>query len=116
MHYATYVSEMYRAGIECVPLGQWGAAAALHLLRSRVCTSVILPQALSRSIPALTNYSIVLFKDVPPLARIMLSSFTVGREIVAGTFVHFSWSPWRACSVCRSRSSCPRWAGSRSAS
>ena len=32
VHYATYTSEVYRAGIDAVPKGQWEAAAALSLL------------------------------------------------------------------------------------
>lgn len=90
LHYATYTSEVYRAGIEGVPSGQWDAAVALHLPRRRVWTSVILPQAVPRSIPALTNYSIALFKDVPQLVAITVAEpFTVGREIIAETFRPF---------------------------
>nr|CEL21641.1 probable amino acid ABC transporter integral membrane protein [Kibdelosporangium sp. MJ126-NF4] len=90
LHYATYTSEVYRAGIEGVPPGQWDAAVALHLPRRRVWTSVILPQAVPRSIPALTNYSIALFKDVPQLVAITVAEpFTVGRGIIADTFRPF---------------------------
>ncbi|CAM3978019.1 ectoine/hydroxyectoine ABC transporter permease subunit EhuD [Kibdelosporangium persicum] len=90
LHYATYTSEVYRAGIEGVPPGQWDAAVALHLPRRRVWTSVILPQAVPRSIPALTNYSIALFKDVPQLVAITVAEpFTVGRAIIAETFRPF---------------------------
>ncbi|WP_083752997.1 ectoine/hydroxyectoine ABC transporter permease subunit EhuD [Actinosynnema sp. ALI-1.44] len=90
LHYATYTSEVYRAGIEGVPPGQWDAAIALHLPRRRVWTSVILPQAVPRSIPALTNYSIALFKDVPQLVAITVAEpFTVGRGIIAETFRPF---------------------------
>lgn len=90
LHYATYTSEVYRAGIEGVPPGQWDAAVALHLPRGRVWTSVILPQAVPRSIPALANYSIALFKDVPQLVAITVAEpFTVGREVIAETFRPF---------------------------
>ncbi|MBE1465059.1 ectoine/hydroxyectoine ABC transporter permease subunit EhuD [Kibdelosporangium phytohabitans] len=90
LHYATYTSEVYRAGIEGVPAGQWDAAVALHLPRRRVWTGVILPQAVPRSIPALTNYSIALFKDVPQLVAITVAEpFTVGRGIIAETFRPF---------------------------
>jgi polar amino acid transport system permease protein len=90
LHYATYTSEVYRAGIEGVPPGQWDAAVALHLPRRRVWTSVILPQAVPRSIPALANYSIALFKDVPQLVAITVAEpFTVGREVISETFRPF---------------------------
>lgn len=90
LHYATYVAEVYRAGIDGVPAGQWEAATALNLPTRRVWTDVILPQAIPRSIPALGNYLIALFKDVPQLVAItVLEPFTVAREITADTFRPF---------------------------
>ncbi len=61
---------MYRAGIEAVPRGQWEAATALSLPRSRVWTGVVLPQAVPRVLPALGNYVISMFKEVPLLLAI----------------------------------------------
>src|SRR5690606_40324967 len=58
LHYATYTAEVYRAGIEAVPKGQWEAATALSLPRTRTWTAVILPQAITRVLPALGNYTI----------------------------------------------------------
>ncbi|MCA1671063.1 MAG: ectoine/hydroxyectoine ABC transporter permease subunit EhuD [Actinobacteria bacterium] len=70
VHYACYTSEVYRAGIDAVPQGQWEAAAALCLPKRRVWTAVILPQAVPRVIPALGNYTISMFKEVPLLLAI----------------------------------------------
>lgn len=70
VHYACYTSEVYRAGIDAVPKGQWEAATALSLPRSRVWTSVILPQAVPRVLPALGNYTISMFKETPLLLAI----------------------------------------------
>ncbi|MCA1671922.1 MAG: ectoine/hydroxyectoine ABC transporter permease subunit EhuD [Actinobacteria bacterium] len=70
VHYACYTSEVYRAGIDAVPRGQWEAAAALCLPTVRVWTAVILPQAVPRVIPALGNYTISMFKEVPLLLAI----------------------------------------------
>lgn len=70
MHYATYTAEVYRAGIEGVPRGQWDAAAALSLPAHRVWTAVILPQAVPRVLPALGNYVISMFKETPLLLAI----------------------------------------------
>lgn len=72
VHYACYTSEVYRAGIEAVPKGQWEAATALSLPRSRVWTGVILPQAVPRVLPALGNYTIAMFKEVPLLSAITI--------------------------------------------
>jgi polar amino acid transport system permease protein len=73
LHYATYMSEVYRAGIDGVPKGQWEASTALSLPRTRVWTSVILPQAIPRVLPALGNYVIAMFKEVPLLFTISVT-------------------------------------------
>ncbi|WP_330236322.1 ectoine/hydroxyectoine ABC transporter permease subunit EhuD [Streptomyces sp. NBC_00566] len=67
LHYSTYTMQVYRAGIEAVPVGQWEAATALSLPRHRIWTAVVLPQALRRVIPALGNYVIAMLKDTPLL-------------------------------------------------
>jgi polar amino acid transport system permease protein len=72
LHYATYTADVYRAGIDAVPRGQWEAATALSLPRSRVWTGVVLPQAIPRVIPALGNYVISMFKETPILIAITL--------------------------------------------
>lgn len=70
LHYSTYTAQVYRAGIEAVPAGQWEAARALSLPYGRTWTAVILPQAIRRVIPALGNYVIAMLKDTPLLAGI----------------------------------------------
>jgi polar amino acid transport system permease protein len=70
VHYSTYTAEVYRAGIEAVPVGQWEAATALSFSRGRTWIAVILPQAVRRVVPALGNYVIAMLKDSPMLALI----------------------------------------------
>jgi polar amino acid transport system permease protein len=70
LHYSTYTSEVYRAGIANVPPGQWEACVALNLPRRRAWQGVILPQAIRRVIPTLGNYLIAMFKDTPLLLGI----------------------------------------------
>lgn len=65
IHYGTYTSEAYRAGIDAVPKGQWEAATALNLSTVTKWTQVILPQAIPTSLPALGNYFVAMFKDAP---------------------------------------------------
>jgi polar amino acid transport system permease protein len=67
LHYSTYTMQVYRAGIEGVPPGQWEAATALNLPLRRTWTAVILPQAIRRVVPALGNYVISMLKDTPLL-------------------------------------------------
>ncbi|MFF3379572.1 ectoine/hydroxyectoine ABC transporter permease subunit EhuD [Streptomyces sp. NPDC002680] len=70
LHYSTYTMQVYRAGIEAVPPGQWEAATALSLPLRRTWTSVVLPQAVRRVVPALGNYVIAMLKDTPLLMTI----------------------------------------------
>lgn len=70
LHYAAYTSEVYRAGIQGVPPGQWEACRALSLPTSRVWFGVVLPQAIPNVLPALGNYTIALFKETPLLLAI----------------------------------------------
>lgn len=70
LHYSTYTMQVYRAGIEAVPAGQWEAATALNLPARRTWTVVILPQALRRVVPPLGNYVISMLKDTPILMSI----------------------------------------------
>lgn len=87
LHYACYTAEVYRAGIEAVPKGQWEACTALSLPRSRVWTGVILPQAVPRVLPALGNYMISMFKETPLLLAIsVLELVGAAREAGSDTF------------------------------
>ena len=70
LHYSAYMSEVYRAGIEGVPKGQWEAAMALNLSRTQIWSRIVLPQAIPPIVPALGNYLISMFKDTPILSAI----------------------------------------------
>ncbi|AHG48224.1 amino acid ABC transporter permease (plasmid) [Rhizobium leguminosarum bv. trifolii CB782] len=70
IHYATYTAEVYRAGIENVPRGQWEAAKATNLTTRQAWIHVVIPQAIPPMIPALANYFIAMFKETPLLSAI----------------------------------------------
>jgi len=70
VHYGAYCSEVYRAGLEGVPKGQWEASTALNLPMSVTFRNVILPQAIPPIVPALGNYLVALFKETPLLSAI----------------------------------------------
>ncbi|MTV25127.1 ectoine/hydroxyectoine ABC transporter permease subunit EhuD [Nitriliruptoraceae bacterium ZYF776] len=65
VHYATYASEAYRAGIDSVPKGQWEAATALNLSPATTWVRVVIPQAIPNVLPTLGNYLIASLKDAP---------------------------------------------------
>jgi polar amino acid transport system permease protein len=70
IHYGCYCSEVYRAGLEAVPRGQWEACTALNLSAWNTFKNVVLPQAIPPIVPALGNYLVALFKDTPLLSAI----------------------------------------------
>ncbi|GAB3882437.1 ectoine/hydroxyectoine ABC transporter permease subunit EhuD [Microbispora bryophytorum] len=87
VHYASYTSEVYRAGIEGVPKGQWEAAIALNLPRYWTWASIILPQAVRRSLPALGNYLVAIFKESPQLSVItVVDVIGLARELGSERF------------------------------
>lgn len=70
INYSAYTSEVYRAGITAVPRGQWEAAMSLSVPRLKTWRVIILPQAITPMLPAMCNYLISMFKDVPLLSTI----------------------------------------------
>lgn len=59
---AAYSAEIYRAGIQSIEPGQWEAARAIGMTGLQVLRRIVLPQALRRVLPALTNRGIEIFK------------------------------------------------------
>jgi polar amino acid transport system permease protein len=87
LHYGTYTSEVYRAGINNVPRGQWEAAKAANLNPSQTWRYVILPQAIPPMIPALANYLIAMFKETPLLSAItVLELMNEARSVANYTY------------------------------
>jgi polar amino acid transport system permease protein len=72
LYFSSYTSEVYRAGIEGVPRGQWEAARALGLSSRRTWVGVILPQAIPAVLPSLANQMIAMFKDSALLSTVTI--------------------------------------------
>ena len=70
IYYSAYASEVYRAGIEGVPRGQWEASLALGLPLRRVWLGIVLPQAMRFAIPVFGNFVISMFKESAILSTI----------------------------------------------
>ena len=60
---AAYTAEIFRAGIEAIPRGQFEASAALGLSDRHTMVDIVLPQAVRIVIPPLTNNCINVLKD-----------------------------------------------------
>ncbi|WP_017726459.1 ectoine/hydroxyectoine ABC transporter permease subunit EhuD [Halalkalibacterium ligniniphilum] len=86
IHYSTYLSEIYRSGINAVPKGQWEASRALNFSGIQTWFKIILPQAVPPVIPMMGNYLIVLFKETPLLMAIsvnemLMQARTLGSQV-----------------------------------
>jgi len=85
-----YASEIIRAGMVAVPVGQWEASHALGLSRFDTYRTVIIPQALRRIVPPLTSQAVSLLKDSALVSTIAVYDLTMeGRTIIAETFLTF---------------------------
>ena len=60
LNYAAYFAEIYRSGIESMPVGQYEAAKVLGYSRAQTFFRIILPQVIKRVLPAVTNEMITL--------------------------------------------------------
>ena len=85
LHYSAYLAEVYRAGIEAVPRGQWEACRALNMSTRDSYFRIVLPQALPHAIPGMGNYLVGIFKDTPMLSvigvtELMQAANSIGSE------------------------------------
>ena len=63
INYAAYFAEIYRSGIQSMPVGQYEAAALLGYSKFQTFVRIILPQVIKRILPSVTNEVITLVKD-----------------------------------------------------
>ena len=84
LNYAAYFAEIYRAGIESMPVGQYEAAHILGYSKSQTFFRIILPQVIKRILPPITNETITLVKDTS-LASVLAFAemFALAKQIAA---------------------------------
>lgn len=84
INYAAYFAEIFRAGIESIPVGQYEAAKILGYSRSQTFIHIILPQMIKRVLPPVTNETITLVKDTSlAYALAVTEMFNTARQIAA---------------------------------
>ncbi len=84
INYAAYFAEIFRAGIESIPVGQYEAAQILGYSRGQTFFHIILPQMVKRTLPPVTNETITLVKDTSlAFALAVTEMFTTAKQIVA---------------------------------
>ncbi|EUB32314.1 ABC transporter substrate-binding protein/permease [Olsenella uli] len=67
---SAYLAEIFRAGIQSIPQGQYEAAASLGMNRAQTMLSIILPQTVRRVIPTVTSDFITSYKDTSLLSSV----------------------------------------------
>lgn len=84
LNYAAYFAEIYRAGIEAVPVGQREAAAVLGYSKAQIFRKIVFPQMVKRVLPPVTNEIITLVKDTS-LAFVLAYTemFTIAKQVAA---------------------------------
>lgn len=84
INYAAYFAEIFRAGIQSIPVGQTEAAAVLGYSKSQTFLKIIFPQMIKRTIPPVTNEVITLVKDTS-LAFVLAyqEMFTFAKQVSA---------------------------------
>jgi len=84
LNYAAYFAEIYRSGIQSIPVGQYEAANVLGYSKYQTFMLIVLPQVVKRILPAVTNEIITLVKDTSLAFAIAYQEmFTIGKQIAA---------------------------------
>ncbi|MBP3459556.1 MAG: amino acid ABC transporter permease [Lachnospiraceae bacterium] len=84
LNYAAYFAEIYRSGIESMPIGQYEAAKILGYSKSQTFTKIILLQVIKRILPSITNEVITLVKDTSlAFSLAYMEMFTIAKQIAA---------------------------------
>ena len=82
INYAAYFAEIYRGGIESIPLGQYEAAEVLGYTKLQTFMRIILPQVIKRIMPSVTNEVVTLVKDTSMAFTVSYQEmFTIGKQI-----------------------------------
>ncbi|MCY4541060.1 MAG: ectoine/hydroxyectoine ABC transporter permease subunit EhuD [Rhodobacteraceae bacterium] len=83
-------AEVYRAGLQSVPRGQWEAAKALNIPTHRVYQRIIIPQSLPPIIPALGNYLVAIFKETPLLSFVAVGEIMHASKLIGSQYYRFT--------------------------
>ena len=84
VNYSAYFAEIYRSGIESIPVGQYEAARILGYSKSQTFFRIILPQVIKRILPSVTNEVITLVKDTSlAFSLVYMEMFSIAKQIAA---------------------------------
>jgi polar amino acid transport system substrate-binding protein len=89
INYAAYEAEIYRAGINALPIGQWEAAASLGMSRLLTFRRIILPQAFRTILPPMTNDFVGLFKDTSIVSIIAVEELSKQYQMISKASLNY---------------------------
>ena len=82
INYAAYFAEIYRSGIESIPVGQYEASEILGYSKEQTFFRIILPQVIKRIMPSMTNEVVTLVKDTSLAFTVSyVEMFTIGKNL-----------------------------------
>ena len=84
INYGAYFAEIYRSGIQSMPIGQYEAAQILGYTKAQTFFKIILPQVIKRILPSITNEVITLVKDTSLSFTLSVAEmFTIAKALAA---------------------------------
>lgn len=84
INYVAYFAEIYRSGIQSMPIGQYEAAQILGYTKAQTFFKIILPQVIKRILPSITNEVITLVKDTSLSFTLSVAEmFTIAKALAA---------------------------------
>ncbi len=90
VYHGAMVSEIFRAGIKAIPVGQWEAANSIGMSQAQAYRFIILPQSVRFMLPPLTGEAVNMIKSSAIVSVIAVAELTtIGRNIISDTYMSF---------------------------
>ncbi len=88
--HSALLSEIFRAGINAVAVGQWEAAKSIGMSTGQAYRYIILPQSVRFMLPPMTGEMVHLVKSSAIVSVIAVAELTtIGRNIISDTYMSF---------------------------
>ncbi len=90
IYHSALISEIFRAGINAISVGQWEAARSIGMSTTQCYRHIILPQSVKFMLPPLTGEAVHLIKSSAIVSVIAVAELTtIGRNLISDTYMSF---------------------------
>jgi len=90
VYHGAMVSEIFRAGINAIPAGQWEGAKSIGMSTAQSYRYIVLPQSIRFMLPPLTGEAVNMIKSSAIVSVIAVAELTtIGRNIISDTYMSF---------------------------